>query len=307
MKILIADDEAVSLRMLQKTLERAGYEVTAVSDGRKAVEELCRTDGPRLALLDWVMPQLDGAAVCRTVRRKRSQRHVYLVLLTSKNSKEDIVEGLESGADDYLTKPFDPGELKARLHTGMRILELEDNLLEAREDMRYKATHDSLTSLLNRGTILELLAGELNRKQRDKHPISIVLGDLDHFKLVNDTYGHIVGDEVLREVARRMLGSVRSYDFVGRYGGEEFLVVLNNCCAVETAVDRAEEIRKAIGDPPVHTTQGPIPITMSLGVSISRPSDTLPLEEILCEVDGALYAAKSAGRNCCRLGSDGRV
>jgi diguanylate cyclase (GGDEF)-like protein len=307
MKILIADDEAVSLRMLQKTLERAGYEVTAVSDGRKAVEELCRTDGPRLALLDWVMPQLDGAAVCRTVRRKRSQRHVYLVLLTSKDSKEDIVEGLESGADDYLTKPFDPGELKARLHTGMRILELEDNLLEAREDMRYKATHDSLTSLLNRGTILELLAGELNRKQRDKHPISIVLGDLDHFKLVNDTYGHIVGDEVLREVARRMLGSVRSYDFVGRYGGEEFLVVLNNCCAVETAVDRAEEIRKAIGDSPVHTTQGSVPITMSLGVSISRPSDTLPLEEILCEVDGALYAAKSAGRNCCRLGSDGRV
>jgi two-component system, cell cycle response regulator len=307
MKILIADDEAVSLRMLQKTLVRAGYEVTAVSDGRKAVEELCRPEGPRLALLDWVMPQLDGPAVCRTVRRKRSQRHVYLVLLTSKNSKEDIVEGLESGADDYLTKPFDPGELKARLHTGMRILELEDNLLEAREDMRYKATHDSLTSLLNRGTILELLAGELNRKQRDKHPISIVLGDLDHFKLVNDTYGHIVGDEVLREVARRMLGSVRSYDFVGRYGGEEFLVVLNNCCAVETAVDRAEEIRKAIGDSPVHTTQGSVPITLSLGVSISRPSDTLPLEEILCEVDGALYAAKSAGRNCCRLGSAGRV
>jgi len=307
MKILIADDEAVSLRMLQKTLVRAGYEVTAVSDGRKAVEELCRPEGPRLALLDWVMPQLDGPAVCRTVRRKRSQRHVYLVLLTSKNSKEDIVEGLESGADDYLTKPFDPGELKARLNTGMRILELEDNLLEARENMRYKATHDSLTSLLNRGTILELLAGELNRKQRDKHPISIVLGDLDHFKLVNDTYGHILGDEVLREVARRMLGSVRSYDFVGRYGGEEFLVVLNNCCAVETAVDRAEEIRKAIGDSPVRTTQGPVPITMSLGVSISRPSDTLPLEEILCEVDGALYAAKSAGRNCCRLGSAGRA
>ena len=307
MKILIADDEAVSLRMLEKTLERAGYEVTAVSNGREAAEVLCRPDGPRLALLDWVMPQLDGPAVCRTVRRKRSQRHVYLVLLTSKSSKEDIVEGLESGADDYLIKPFDPGELNARLHTGMRILELEDNLVEAREDMRYKATHDSLTSLLNRGTILELLAGELNPKRRDKHPISIVLGDLDHFKLVNDNYGHILGDEVLREVARRMLGSVRSYDFVGRYGGEEFLVVLNNCCAVETAVDRAEEIRKAIGDSPVRTTQGPVPITMSLGVSISRPSDTLPLEEILCEVDGALYAAKSAGRNCCRLGSAGRV
>ena len=306
MRILIADDEAVSRRMLEKTLERAGYEVTAVSDGRQAAEELCRPDGPRLALLDWVMPQLDGPAVCRTVRRKRSQRHVYLVLLTSKSSKEDIVEGLESGADDYLTKPFDPGELKARLRTGMRVLELEDNLLEAREDMRYKATHDSLTSLLNRGTILELLAGELNRKQCNKHPICVVFGDLDHFKQVNDTYGHIVGDEVLREVARRILGSVRSYDFVGRYGGEEFLVVMINS-AVEKAMDRAEEIRKAIGDSPVPTTQGPIPITLSLGVSVSRPSDTLPLEEILCAADGALYAAKSAGRNCCCLGASSRV
>ncbi len=133
-----------------------------------------------------------------------------------------------------------------------------------------------------------------------------MLGDLDHFKLINDTYGHILGDEVLREVARRLLGSVRSYDFVGRYGGEEFLVVLNNC-AVEQAVDRAEEIRRAIGSSPVRTTHGPIPITMSLGVSVSRPSDTRPHEEILCEVDGALYAAKSAGRNCCRLGSASRV
>jgi diguanylate cyclase (GGDEF)-like protein len=306
MKILIADDEAVSRRMLEKTLERAGYEVTAVSDGRQAAEELCRPDGPRLALLDWMMPQLDGPAVCRTVRRKRSQRHVYLVLLTSKSSKEDVVEGLESGADDYLTKPFDPGELKARLLTGMRVLELEDNLLEAREDMRYKATHDSLTALLNRGTILELLSGELNRRRSSKHPISIVFGDLDHFKQVNDTYGHIVGDEVLREVARRILGSVRSYDFVGRYGGEEFLVVLINS-AVEKAMDRAEEIRKAVGGTPVRTSQGLIPITLSLGVSVSRPSDTLPLEEILCEADGALYAAKSAGRNRCCLGASSRV
>ena len=306
MRILIADDDAVSLRMLEKTLERAGYEVTAVNDGRNAAKELCCPDGPRLALLDWMMPELDGPAVCRTVRRKRSQRHVYLVLLTSKSSKEDIVEGLESGADDYLIKPFDPGELKARLHTGKRILELEDNLLEAREDMRYKATHDSLTSLLNRGTILELLVGELNRKRRDKTPICIVLGDLDHFKLVNDTYGHILGDEVLREVARRLLGSVRSYDFAGRYGGEEFLVVLNNC-AVEKAVDRAEEIRKAIGGSPILTTHGPISITMSLGVSFSSPLDSRPLEEILCEVDCALYAAKSAGRNCCRLGNASQI
>jgi len=306
MRILIADDEKVSQRLLEKTMKRAGYEVTVVSDGRRAAQELCRPDGPRLALLDWVMPQLDGPAVCRVVRRKRSQRHVYLILLTSKDSKEDIVEGLESGADDYLIKPFDPGELKARLHTGQRILELEDNLLEAREDMRYKATHDSLTSLLNRGTVLELLAGELVHKRRRNTSTTILLGDLDHFKLVNDTYGHNVGDEVLREVARRLLSAVRSYDFVGRLGGEEFLIVLNNCCP-GNALERAEEIRKTIGDTPFHTAHGDIPVTMSVGISVSRGSDTRPTEEVVCEADGALYAAKSAGRNCCCMEGASRM
>jgi len=300
MKILIADDELVSLRMLERTLERDGYEVVAVEDGRTAAERLCDPHGPRLALLDWMMPQLDGPAVCRAVRRKRSQRHVYVVLLTSKSSKEDIVEGLESGADDYLIKPFDPGELKARLRTGLRILELEDHLLEAREDMRYKATHDSLTSLLNRGTILELLSGEMNRIHRRKSPIAIVLGDIDHFKLVNDTHGHVAGDEVLRETGRRLLASVRSYDFIGRYGGEEFLAVLTNC-GMDAAMKRAEDIRKAIGGSPFLTSQNPVSVTMSLGVFAGDTADYRSLEEILCEVDSALYAAKSAGRNCCRL------
>src|SRR3569833_354101 len=240
MRILIADDEAVSLRMLEKTLQRAGYEVTAVRNGREAIEELCRPDGPRVALLDWMMPELDGPAVCREVRSQRGQRHVHLILLTSRNSKQDVVTGLASGADDYLIKPFDPEELKARLHSGLRILQLEDNLIEAREEMRYKATHDALTSLLNRGTIVELLARELTRTRRENGCTIAVLGDLDHFKRVNDTHGHSVGDEVLREVAKRLLGSVRSYDLVGRYGGEEFLLVLNNC-------DRKKAGRRAGG------------------------------------------------------------
>ena len=148
--------------------------MVAVKDGRAAAKELCDPEGPRIALLDWIMPELDGPAVCRQVRLRRGQRHIHLVLLTSKNSKQDVVEGLESGADDYLTKPFDPEELKARLHTGQRILQLEDSLLEAREEMRYKATHDSLTSLLNRGTIMELLARELVRTRREKRCTLVV-------------------------------------------------------------------------------------------------------------------------------------
>jgi two-component system, cell cycle response regulator len=304
MRILIADDEPVSLHMLERTLQRAGYDVTAVQNGRAAVEELCRPEGPRLALLDWMMPELDGPAVCREVRSQRGQCHVHLILLTSKNTKQDVVIGLESGADDYLIKPFDPEELKARLHTGVRILQLEDNLLEAREEMRYKATHDALTSLLNRGTIVELLARELPRTRRENGCTIAVLGDLDHFKQVNDTYGHLVGDEVLREIAKRLLSSVRSYDFVGRYGGEEFLLVLNNCNA-NKSMDRAEEIRSAVCRSPITTTQGPLSITVSVGVVASRGLDLVTVEEFLCEVDRALYTAKAAGRNCSRLAGVG--
>jgi len=300
LKVLIADDDALSRRLLQKTLERAGYEVIAVENGRLAADQICHPEGPRLALLDWVMPELDGPSVCREVRRKRGERHVHLILLTSKDSKRDIVSGLESGADDYLVKPFDPDELKARLRSGMRIMELEDTLLEAREEMRYKATHDSLTTLLNRGTILEVLARELTRTQRERSCISILLGDIDHFKVVNDTYGHPIGDEVLREVGHRLLASVRSYDSVGRYGGEEFLLVLNRCEG-DRALFRAEQIRNAIGQIPISTSKGALPITLSLGVHASPGFVASTIEDVLSSVDDALYEAKAAGRNCCRL------
>jgi two-component system cell cycle response regulator len=302
MRILIADDELMSRKLLQKTLERAGYEVTAVENGRLAAEQLCPANGPRLALLDWVMPELDGPGVCREVRKRNDQSYVYMVLLTSKESKEDVVAGLESGADDYLTKPFDPEELKARLRTGLRILNLEDRLVEAREELRFKATHDGLTALWNRGMIMDLLGRELARSMREHFTTVILMCDLDHFKSVNDTYGHPVGDDVLRETAKRLVASVRSYDFVGRYGGEEFLVVLNNCDPA-FALARAEEIRKAIALRPVPTSSGPVPITMSLGLLLSQEWGRRPVEELLHEADAALYAAKAAGRNCVKVAS----
>lgn len=301
MKILIADDEAISRRLLEKTLERAGYEVTAVENGRAAADQLSRPDGPRLALLDWMMPELDGPGVCREVRKGQQEgAYVYMVLLTSKESKEDIVTGLESGADDYLTKPFNADELKARLRTGERILHLEGRLVEAREMMRFKATHDALTSIWNRGVIMDLLGRELARSQRESGCTIVLLGDVDHFKSVNDTYGHPVGDEVLREIARRLLLSIRSYDFVGRYGGEEFLLVLNNC-KPEFAEARAEEIRKVISNTPVQTASGALNVTMSLGLLVSNIWGVRPVEELLYDVDAALYAAKAAGRNCVKL------
>jgi two-component system, cell cycle response regulator len=300
MRILVADDDTISRTLLVRTLERAGYEVTAVGNGKLAAECLCGQDGPRLALLDWVMPELNGPEVCREVRQKREQPYVHMVLLTSKESKQDVVAGLESGADDYLIKPFDPAELKARLRTGLRILQLEDKLVEAREDMRFKATHDPLTGLFNRGVIVDLLAREVARTKRDDSCGTVLLGDVDHFKSVNDTRGHVVGDEVLREISRRILASVRSYDYVGRYGGEEFLVVLNNCDASSSA-SRAEQIRQAIADAPVQTAWGAIPVTMSFGVLSTRDCGLRSVEEVLHEVDAALYQAKATGRNCIRF------
>src|SRR5271169_4773623 len=302
MKILIADDELMSRKLLQKTLERAGYEVTAVENGRLAADQLCPGNGPRLALLDWVMPELDGPGVCREVRKRKEQSYVYMIVLTSKESKEDVVAGLESGADDYLTKPFDPEELKARLRTGLRILDLEDRLVEAREEMRFQATHDALTTLLNRGVIMDLLGRELVRSRREHVSTAILMCDLDHFKNVNDTYGHPSGDDVLKETAKRLLASVRSYDFVGRYGGEEFLVVLNNCNPA-FALARAEEIRKAISRRPIPSSSGPVPVTMSLGLLLSQEWGSRSAEELVREADAALYAAKAAGRNCVKIAS----
>jgi two-component system, cell cycle response regulator len=299
-RILVAEDDAISRKLLERTLERAGYEVISVDNGARAKEVLCGLDAPRLALLDWVMPELDGLAVCRAVRDRSEHPYVYIILLTSKESKEDVVTGLESGADDYLTKPFNPDELKARIRTGRRILDLEDKLVEARDAMHFRATHDSLTSIWNRGVILDLLGRELARSHREGVSTVVLLCDLDHFKSVNDTYGHVTGDEVLRETARRLVSSVRSYDFVGRYGGEEFLVVLNNCDPLR-ASSRAEELRRRISDKPFRTQSGALRVTMSAGLLLSKDWGHLPLEQVLNETDAALYAAKDAGRNCLRL------
>jgi len=300
MRILVAEDDAISRTLLERTLQRAGYHVIAVENGAQAIAELLKQDAPRLALLDWIMPEKDGVEVCREVRRGKDQAYTYLILLSSRESKEDIVAGLESGADDYLTKPFDMDELKARLRTGHRILELEDHLVEARESMRFQATHDLLTSLWNRGVIVELMSHEIMRSRRERSCTAMMMCDIDHFKSVNDQYGHAVGDEVLREVARRLHNSVRSYDMVGRYGGEEFLVALNKCDP-GSAVSRAENLRMKIGGRPIQTANVPVTVTISIGLALSTDFTECSVEELMHQADMALYAAKAAGRNCVRV------
>jgi two-component system, cell cycle response regulator len=243
------------------------------------------------------MPELDGPSVCCEVRNKLDGAYVYILLLTSRQSSEDIVRGLEAGADDYLTKPCHPAELKARLHTGRRILQLEDNLVEAREEMRFKATHDALTSLWDRGAILALLRSELSRSTREHSSVSVLLCDIDHFKQINDVHGHQAGDEVLGEVSSRLLDAVRLHDAVGRYGGEEFLIVLNGC-GREELKERAEQARRAISGASFLTNHGSISVSMSVGaITIEGWDKSLPIEPFLKDADDALYRAKAAGRN----------
>ena len=297
MKILIADDDRISRRLMERTLQRSGYQVISVADGMEAVQELSKPDGPRLALIDWMMPQLDGPALCRAIRSRNEERYVYIVLLTAKELNEDIVTGLEAGADDYLTKPCHPAELKARLHTGRRILMLEDTLVLAREEMRFKATHDALTSLWDRGAILSLLRSALNRSVCEGFPVSVILCDVDRFKRINDIHGHLAGDEVLREVTARLVGAVRTTDSVGRYGGEEFLMVLSGC-PHENLKGIAEQVRRTVKATPVQTDYGPISVSLSAGaITVETWDSSIPVEQILQQVDEALYEAKRSGRD----------
>jgi two-component system cell cycle response regulator len=296
MKILVADDEAVSRRMVEALLMKWGYEVASAVDGDAAWELLKAPLAPRMALLDWMMPGQNGVDVCRAMRKHRPEPYTYIVLLTAKDTKESVVEGLESGADDYLTKPFNPQELKARIRVGMRVLQLEDNLVQAREAMRFRAMHDTLTGVWNRGAILDALNREVWRARREGNSLGVLMGDLDHFKSVNDTYGHLSGDCVLREVAKRMQSNIRPYDAVGRYGGEEFLILLPGCGGSET-LSKAERLREAITRVPIDTPAGGLTITISIGgvATADWPHDSP--NQILQMADLALYRAKKEGRN----------
>ncbi len=300
-QILIADDSPVSRRLLEAVLRSWGYAVTTVPSGTAAWEVLQRSDAPRLAILDWMMPGHSGPEVCALVRQRQLEPnsvYTYIILLTSRNEKEDLIAGMEAGADDYLIKPFDNNELKVRLGPGQRIVHLQRQLIEAQDALREQATRDSLTRLWNRHAIWEILTRELARSQREGVPLGLVLGDLDHFKQVNDTFGHMAGDEVLREISIRLNTSIRSYDAAGRYGGEEFLIVLPGCDD-ESASQTADRIRATIGTEPILLEEGghSIKVTASFGAT-SLPKGTLATPENLIRIaDTALYSAKEAGRN----------
>jgi two-component system, cell cycle response regulator len=296
MRVLIADDSAMSRALLQSTLQRWGYEVLIAKDGAEAWAILSDSAAPRLAILDWVMPGMTGLEVCRKVRETRREPYTYILLLTSKNTKDETVEGMESGADDYIVKPFHEHELQVRLRAGKRIVDLQTDLLTAREELRERADKDLLTMLPNRSAIQSILEAEMARCDRDNRSVGIILLDLDHFKSINDTYGHFAGDAVLKETSSRFRGNMRPYDRIGRYGGEEFLVVLPNC-DLEQASHQAERMRLILSDQHMYVDGHELRVTASFGVTVSEGLTRAP-EALIRVADQALYFAKDKGRNC---------
>jgi len=296
MKILVVDDDPLTLHMVVYRLRQWGHEVISCTDGDSAWKILESGTIPNIAILDWMMPGLNGPDLCNKIRSRRDCPYVYIVLLTGRNNPDDLIAGLDSGADDYLTKPFHLGELEARLRAGKRIVDLQNELISAHETMRMQAMQDSLTQILNHGAILDTLLSQINRAHRENQPLSLILADLDGFKKVNDTYGHVVGDQVLIEVARRMRNCLRSYDAIGRYGGEEFLVVLPNSDDAQ-AVQLAQRIRIAVASEMFRFHHVDLTITVSQGVVTWNEPYSIPIERLIQTVDQALYHVKHNGRD----------
>ena len=296
MQILVVDDDPITLHMVVSRLRQWGYEVVSCADGESAWKLLEEGTNPQMAIVDWMMPGMNGPELCQKLRERPDRPYVYFILLTGRSKPEDLIVGLDSGADDYLTKPFHLGELDARLRAGKRIVDLQNELIAARESLRIQAMQDPLTQILNHGAIFDSLFREVDRAHRGNQALSIILADLDEFKAVNDRYGHVVGDQVLVEVARRMRNCLRSYDVIGRYGGEEFLMVLPNSDASQ-AVRLAERVRHAVSQEPFRFRNFELTVTLSQGVTTWTDPYPIPVERLIQSADGALYLVKNSGRN----------
>jgi two-component system cell cycle response regulator len=298
MKILIAEDDPVSRRVLEANLVEWGYDVMIASDGSEAWELLQKPGAPNLVISDWMMPHMDGLELCRRIRQMEKSGYIYFIILTAKGRKEDIIEGLEAGADDFLIKPFDRQELKYRAKIGERIINLEFRILEL-------ANTDALTGVLNRRAFMERMEQEIHRSLREGVPFSLILTDIDYFKKVNDRHGHQVGDLVLQRFTERLSESSRPYDFVGRYGGEEFVVCLPGA-DISQAGSVAERMRKRVEEMRITLPDSSqsIQITGSFGVASLRAGSEETVDLITGRADDTMYRAKREGRNRVCMGSE---
>lgn len=298
MKILIVDDERMQRRIVEKTLNRIGYDVVPVNNSDTAWQHI-EDEGIRFVITDWEMPDINGVQLIQKIRTAELPRYIYIILLTSKDKVDDVVEGLLAGADDYLTKPFDPRELEARVAVGERLLTLEDNLVTARNQLEQLAMVDSLTGLMNRRAIYKFGRAELERARRESTALSVIFLDVDKFKSVNDQYGHLTGDEVLKAISQTILERSRSYDGIGRWAGDEFLVILPGVSAVN-AEKATKRILDGISALNLALPDGSLlQISASAGIaSLARvTASATVLDDVIQYSDEALYRAKEAGGN----------
>lgn len=298
--VLVVEDNLLMRKILEASLKEAGYEVVSTENGREAFELYGKGYYP-IILTDWVMPEMDGLELCRVIRENQSDRYTYIILLTSQDSKEDIIKGLEAGADEYLVKPVNQAELTVRLKTARRILDLESSLKTSLEEIKTLSLKDSLTGIFNRRYLNERLPQEIRRAYRYERPMSLIMLDIDHFKSVNDTYGHQAGDMVLKECADCITGSIRKeIDWPARFGGEEFVIVLPETDLSGSLVV-AERLRQQVAGKAVRASGGvDIRITVSLGVASFDPRherEPVTAEIIAARADQCLYQAKNEGRN----------
>jgi two-component system, cell cycle response regulator len=295
-KVLIANHNPISQTVLHSMLSGWGYDVVMASDGIEALSLLQSEGGPRMAILDSRMDGIDAVEICRRVRAEDRLNYAYLLLLTEKGPIEDLVAALDAGADDYITRPFHSQEFRARLQAGCRIIKLQERLMRAHEQLYEQATRDSLTGLWNRIAAIQILDREIARAARGESSIAVIMADLDHFKQVNDTHGHLAGDAMLREAARRMSSTLREYDSIGRYGGEEFLIVVPGC-HFSDSLTVAERLREAVSGQPFLVGGESYRTTCSFGLAWSDCSCDIDANRLLREADTALYVAKRNGRN----------
>lgn len=299
MRILVAVADAVERLSLESLLREWGYDVTAAAEGQQALEAFNNQQPPVLALLDWNLPGMEGPRLCRRLRNRSLGPYVYVILLGEPGMDQDNLAALEAGADDFIQNPLDQPALRLRLRAADHILALQHNLLQSRQALEYKATHDELTGLWNRAEVLGLLERDIARSQREGTPVSIIMIDVDHFKMVNDALGHVGGDEALRQITARMAACVRPYDGFGRYGGEEFLVVLSGCSG-NNAARLAQRLCDEVSAAPVQIEASEVAVSISLGVATWN-TDHGDMQALIRAADAALYQAKKAGRNMVQL------
>ncbi len=303
MKILVAQDDQASRQSLELTLTRWGHDVVVAPDGAAAWATLQQEGAPGVALLGTALSGMDGFQVCREARKRTDSPYIYFILLVAKGREQEIVEGMRAGADDFLSQPVNPDELMTRLRVGKRISELQEQLRRAHEAISYQATHDPLTGLWNRVAILDALRRELARVLREGTPVGVIVAEIDSFKSINDTHGHMAGDAVLREATRRVRSSVRPYDSVGRYGAQEFLVIVPGC-DTRNALGQAERLLACVAAGPMDISEwgkfaaaekGTIPVTLCAGVAAGNKMKDV--ETLLRAAEEALARAKKAGKN----------